>query len=288
MALAVQPFFCPGENMFTDNRIEIEKLIEDEEIKEPARKYLGLSGIGHPCARAIFYSFRLYLPPRILTPREARLYRRGHNEEPIIINDLEKVGVKIISTQDECSDCEGHVKGHLDSKMIGVPPYQKTQMLGEFKTSKTKYFDALTRSQSVEKSFNSHYAQAQSYMYKFKLKYCLYVCVNKEDDRRYYEIIPLNKAYAKDLLAKATDIVLSTFPPIKLSEQPSYYRCGPKWCEYRNICHFNAIDKINRSCRSCRFAEVHDKARWKCSKKKKFLSWKKQQEGCGKWKLLKS
>lgn len=268
--------------------LKIEEIIESRIITEPSRKYLGLSGIGHPCKRYIWYQFRLFLPPQELTPREHRLFRRGHREEPIIIDDLTKVaGVEFLTTQDECSTCSGHVKGHLDAILRRVPGLKKkVKVLGEFKTSKTKYFEELVKSESVKKAFFSHYCQMQAYMHLFKLKFALYICVNKEDDRRYYELVEYDKKFAEALIEKAHEIVLSEQPPLQAFPNSSYYRCGPKWCEYRNICWFNAHKKINRSCRSCKHSEIHDKGRWKCKLKRKFLSFEEQKAGCKKWELL--
>lgn len=270
-----------------EKKLEIEKIIEGREIIEPSRKYLGLSGIGHPCRRAIFYQFRLFLPPETITPRESRLFQRGHREEPIIIDDLTKVaGVEFLTTQDECSSCEGHVKGHLDAVLRRVPGLKKkAKVLGEFKTSKTKYFNDLEKSGSVKKTFNSHFCQMQSYMHLFKLKFALYICVCKEDDRRYYEIVEYEKDFATSLIEKAEEIVLAEEPPKKLGSNSSYYRCGPKWCRYRNICWFTEKG-INKTCRSCKHVSIHDKGRWKCDLKRKFLSWEKQKKGCKKWELL--
>lgn len=270
--------------MFEKAGLKVERLIEKRKIKEPSRKYLGLSGIGHPCSRAICYAFRLFLKPRILTPREVRLFKRGHLEEPIILSDLKEfAGVELLSTQEECSACSGHVKGHNDGILVNVPGLKKKEkVLGEFKTSKTKYFEDLLKAQSVEKAFNSHYCQMQAYMHLFKLKWAIYICVNKEDDRRYYELVKYNKQYAKNLMEKAENIVLAERLPDRIGNS-NYYRCGPKWCEYRDICHFNNWKNINRSCRSCSNVEIHDKGRWKCGKTKKYLTWKKQKKGCKNW-----
>lgn len=274
--------------MFLDDRPKVEKLIEDPLHTEAPRKYLGLSGIGHPCKRAIWYAFRMYLPPKQITQREKRLYGRGHREEPIIIADLKKIGVELINTQDECSTCSGHVKGHLDAVLKKVPGLKKyKKVLGEFKTSKTKYFLDLVRRQSVKKAFQSHYDQMQAYMHLFKIKAALYICVNKEDDSRYYEIVKYDKGYCKILMEKAEDIVLSEKPPYRLGNS-SYYRCGPKWCEYRKLCHFDDLKHLNKTCRSCKHVEIHEKGVWYCGKRKEERSWQAQQKGCKKWSFIKT
>ena len=38
-------------------KLKTESLIEDQELVEPPRSYFGISGIGHNCARALWYTF---------------------------------------------------------------------------------------------------------------------------------------------------------------------------------------------------------------------------------------
>lgn len=265
----------------------VEKAVETRIIKDDVREYLGISQLGHPCSRFLYYEFRMFLPAEELSPRRKRLYGRGHKEEPIIIEDLESVGVELISTQSRTVTCHGHVQGHLDAVLIGIHDAPKTPHLGEFKTSATKYFNPLVKSRSVKKSFPSHYDQMQGYMHQFKLTRALYICVNKEDDRRYYERIDYDKSYALGLFEKALDIVIATRLPARLSEDPNFYRCHENFCRYRGLCHFpsDKNNKTNRTCRSCNYIEVHDKGRWKCTKKKEYRSFKKQLKACKKWKM---
>jgi len=267
------------------SKLKIEKEIEEKVVVEPYRKYFGISQIGNPCTRYLFYQFRFYLQ-NVITPREKRLYQRGHREESIIITDLEEAGVRVISTQNEMTACSGHIKGHLDATLENIPDAPTTPHLGEFKTSATKYFNQLVSSQSVKKTFVTHYDQCQGYMHLQKLTRALYICVNKEDDRRYYEIIDYDKQYAISLFEKAEIIIMATMPPNKIGDS-SFYRCGPKWCQFRNICHFKETETINKTCRSCKFIEVHDKGRWYCSKKQEFRTFKQQKKGCKKYLLLK-
>lgn len=272
-----------------DTRIKVEKKIEDRETQEETRKYLGLSGIGHPCSRYLWYRFRLWQKPGTITPKQKRLFGRGHREEPIIIDDLKKIGVKIVSVdQDECSAIGDHLKGHLDAILANVPGLKKyKKVLGEFKTSATKYFNLLVKSGSVEKTFFTHYCQMQGYMHLFKIRVCLYICVCKETDERYYEIVEHDSGFAKDLMDKADEIILSDLAPLRLGKS-NYYRCGPKWCEMRNLCHFQDLSKAWRTCRSCKHIKVHDKGEWYCEKRKEKRSWEKQFKPCKKYQRLKT
>ena len=63
-----------------------------ESKAEKPRGHLGGSLLGHHCERWLWLSFRWAVqesfPGRVL-----RLFRRGHNEEDIIIRDLRAIGI---------------------------------------------------------------------------------------------------------------------------------------------------------------------------------------------------
>jgi hypothetical protein len=84
------------------------KLLDDGVIVSAHRPYLGMSQIGHACERYLWFSFHwAYVdtfPRRIL-----RLFNRGHREEPVIVEDLERIGMKFSGDQDEVVCAWGHV-----------------------------------------------------------------------------------------------------------------------------------------------------------------------------------
>lgn len=271
--------------LMPQKRLHIEKAIEDDLTENDIREYLGISQLGHPCNRHLFYKFRWFNKSMIITPREKRLFNRGHQEELVLKNDLEKVGVRIVSAQGLVRTCYDHIQGHYDFIVINIPDAPKTYHLLECKTSALKYFEQLLKAQSVKKAFLSHFCQCQGYMHKFKLVRCLYVCTCKDDDRRYYERIDYDKNFSLSLFEKGEAIVASKVYPEKISEDPKYYRCGEKWCEFRMVCHFKAPIE-NQTCRSCKNVEIHDKGRWFCNKYEKFLTFEEQIKGCKSWCLL--
>ena len=66
-----------------------------EELTKPMemRPYLGMSKLGHPCSRYLWYSFRWCFTVEI-EARKKRLFMRGHREEPAIIHELQQIGIK--------------------------------------------------------------------------------------------------------------------------------------------------------------------------------------------------
>src|SRR6516165_4637020 len=48
----------PETNPFDPTLAAVDRAIEERAAQQPSRPYLGMSAIGHPCARALWYSFR--------------------------------------------------------------------------------------------------------------------------------------------------------------------------------------------------------------------------------------
>lgn len=267
-----------------DTRLKVEQKIEDKMIMEPFRPYLGISSIGKNCARELWYGFRLCAPNKI-SPRLKRLFMRGHYEEPIIQKDLRSIGIVCHVTQDNQPEVvcgNGHIKGHCDDVLTNVPDAPKTPHLGEYKTHNDKSFKDLKK-KGLKLSKPVHYDQMVCYMHLLKLKRGLYIAVNKNDDTRYYERIAANPDRANELIQKGESIISTEIPPQKIGNS-TWYEC--KWCNYYQICHFG--EKPLKNCRTCKFCDIHDEGKWKCSGLKIELSFDQQQLGCQRHKYLES
>jgi len=267
-----------------DTRLKVEQMIEDGLITQKPRPYLGMSMLAEPCQRKLWYGFRMCSELKI-SPRVNRLFGRGHNEEPIIQNDLRKIGVICLvdpNNQPEFIDGNGHMKGHPDDQLLNIPDAPKTPHLGEYKTHNKKSFTHLQK-HGLKKSKPIHYGQMQVYMRKWGLIRGLYVAVCKDDDSRYYERVTLDIQYADELLKKGRDIISSETPPSKRFTDPEYYEC--KWCNYYEICHHGILPLKN--CRTCYYGDIHDEGKWKCSGHKIELSFQQQQIGCHRHKYMK-
>jgi hypothetical protein len=239
-----------------DNRLKVEKMIEDGVIQGEKRGYLGLSQIGKECPRALWYDFR-FCSKNEFSPRLARLFARGHREEPIIIADLEKIGVKVHSDQAEVVCGHGHIKGHIDGAADNVPDAPKTTHLLEFKTMAEKYFKIL-QAKGLKESNPVYYAQCQCYMLLMDFSRTLFISVNKNTDARYYERIKLDKPEARDYIRRGETIIFDEHPAYRVES----YKC--KWCNHKPICKEGAIPEKN--CRTCQHADMEDKGEWSCQK----------------------
>lgn len=254
-------------------KLKVEQDIEDREILNGFRPYLGMSGIGGPCTRALWYGFR-FCAQETLTPRKDRLLKRGHREEPIINEDLEKAGMIVHSTQVEFVDCNGHMLGHCDGKVDNVPDAPKTTHLLEEKTANDKNFKKFMKL-GLQAAHTTYYGQVQVYMKKAKLTRTLFIVVNKNDDARYYERIKLDNDYAKELITRGWDIVSSEVPLPKIGG-PTWFEC--KWCNHYQVCHFN--EEPIKTCRTCTSVDICDNGVWRCSKYDIELAFQQQLIAC--------
>ena len=275
-------------------------MIEDRVISGEMRGYLGLSQIGKECCRSLWYDFR-FCSKKEFSARVARLFARGHREEPIIVADLQDIGIKVHSDQAEAICGYGHIKGHIDGIGENIPDAPKTPHLLEFKTMKegvtaTKtrkatYFHKL-KEKGVKYSNPVYYAQCQCYMHLMKLTRTLFVAVNKNTDERYYERIKLDSAEAKAIIRRGESIILSESPPQRLKpsgNQDKNWQCN--FCDHKAICLHQA--EPLRNCRTCQYCDMENEGKWSCSEKetngeKYWLSLEKQIEGCNDWRKLKT
>jgi hypothetical protein len=135
-------------------------------------------------------------------------------------------------------------------------------LLNEYKTNATgSGFENINKF-NLSKSKPKHWAQVCQYGAKFNLKYCLYMIENKNDSDIIIKIIELDWKYGLELEKKAEAIINSKEKPPRISDNPAFFSC--KYCHLSEICHNDKPVEIN--CRSCRFAEPIENAKWKCHK----------------------
>ena len=264
----------------TPTKLKIAQMIEDVEIIQGHRAYLGVSQIGETCERKLRYSFRC-VKQRSVTARVARLLQRGHNEEPIIIADLKKIGINVHSDQKEVVAGHGHIKGHIDGIAENVPDAPKTPHLLELKTANDKSFKDVS-AKGIQQSKPIHFYQMVIYMYLLGLKRGLYIIVNKNNDERYYERIKEEPALAKSKLDDGVRKVIGVDAPMDKRYKPAWYEC--KWCDYYEICHFDG--KIKQHCRTCSHCSIKNNGVFKCITKNLKLTFTQQMQGCDEYKKL--
>lgn len=257
--------------------LKIEQVIEGVMIPQRMSNHLGPSAIGGSCQRKTWYNFRNY-KARQIDARTNRIFRRGDREEPIVIKDLKKVGVKVLTTQEQITFLSGHGNAYSDGRITNLPDAPKTEHLLEIKTANDRNFNAFVK-QGVKQKSPQYWVQVQVYMKLFGLKRCLFVVANKNTDARYYERIRYNKRDATQFINQGMSILNAITPPRKEVS----YQC--KWCDYEAIC--KGVEKPYHGCRSCISITPNNDGKWHCSSKGKNISRKKQLKGCKEYRVIK-
>tara|TARA_R110002020_G_scaffold320466_1_gene536375 strand:- start:2039 stop:2890 length:852 start_codon:yes stop_codon:yes gene_type:complete len=268
----------------------IDKKLAASDSNDWRRAHLGGSGIGDECLRKIWYSFRWFKKPDF-EGRILRLFRRGHKEEPLFIEDLELIGVKVSTGPEPGKQWSfqrlgGHFGGSIDGAAIGLPETRNEWTLLEFKTHNEKSFKDLEK-RGLKVSKPMHFDQIQIYGHALGFSKALYLAVCKNDDRRYSEIVEIDEGYGDEIIRKAEHIITAKEPPQKLSKSPSFYYC--KWCPYLEICHYD--EKPASNCRTCVFSkpsgvntekssEEQGAGVWSCGSTGQELSFDEQKKGC--------
>ena len=251
-----------------------------ENKKQDRRDYMGISYIGHPCDRFIWMSHRWALEPKF-PGRVLRLFNTGHREEPRVVEELKGIGAEVWEVNPETqqqwqvSACNGHVKGHLDGVVQGVPEAPKTPAVLEVKTHSMKSFNDLIAN-GVRKSKPQHYVQMILYVGLMGLDRALYYAVAKDTDDLYTEWVHFDQDVFDANLAKAQRLIDMTEPPARISEDPAHWQC--KFCTYHAACHGDTAAEAN--CRTCCHSTPVKEAAWACSAKAKTLTLEQQKAGC--------
>jgi hypothetical protein len=237
--------------------------LEKKEL--PFRNHLGLSNIGEPCHRAIWFGFRW--TTRMQHPAWlVRLFERGHLEEPRFNTFLRSVGIKVQDVHPEtgkqfkASRAFGHVGGSTDGFAYGFVEHPNEWVLLEMKTHSLKSFESLVK-KGVKIDKPKHFAQVQVYMRSFKLSKCFYMAVCKNNDNLYSEWIYIDEAFADEKLTLADSIAMSQAAPDRVALSSTDYRC--RMCDHRGAC-WNRVDP-DVNCRTCHHSFPNEQGTWSCA-----------------------
>ena len=237
------------------------------------RSHLGASLIGRECKRYLWYVFRWCLHEKT-TGRQQRLFNRGHREEARYIEWLEGIGFKVwFENRDEgpnekgefpqyrISDVMGHFGGSLDGIAVLPERYGIAEpVLLEFKTNGTGAGFNKLADDGMPIAKPEHFAQTSTYGKKYNFRYCVYLNINKNDDSLHVEVVKLNHSLGEQMIMKAEQIILSQTAPARLSDNPTFHKCG--YCHMKEVCHKGAVPE--RNCRSCKHAHPVENAEWFC------------------------
>ena len=241
---------------------------------------INVGDLGAECDRALWYAFRRASEPEKIEGRKLRIFDTGDIEEQRILDDLRSIGCAVGYQQERVRFVGGHVRGKTDAEAEDLPEHP-ARLLVECKSSNDRGFKELQRL-GVQKAKPYHYTQVQLYMHGRNLPMALYVCVNKNDDDIWAELVPYDAAYCARTLARAERIIRSDDPPSKLHDDPNAkgaFVC--KMCRHKGVCHDG--DWARRHCRTCIHATALTESKdacWDCAKWQKPLTLDEQAAGC--------
>lgn len=255
-----------------------------EQKKEKPRPYLGWSQIGDVCERKIWLDFRWAIP-QVIEPRIKRLFDTGFREEDRILEELKLAGCEVLSRDEEgnqfgCKSFGGHLSGHLDAKVLGLPSAPKTWHLVDVKTIKSKKFDQLLKD-GMEKMYPKYWAQCHGYMGEFGLTRAEFIFVCKDDDRIWSERFHFDEDVYLKHKKRAEQIIFSNRIPPPISASPSWYQC--KFCDAYDFCHQKEQIK-EKNCRTCFFSRALPDGSWFCKSHQDEIPLDFQYQGCDNFK----
>lgn len=271
----------------------IKRHIEETQPTRPTRGYLGMSGVGNDCKRALWYGYRFVTYPHF--PAETLLkFADGHNSEDITADRIRAalpesrlVTHTAAGEQLPFSDINGHFRGHCDGIALNLPEFPDQWVIWEHKCSDRVTVNKLVRAvdkHGEDKALANwnyvYYVQAILYMYYGKLDQHI-MTVSHSGSRDYVQVItPANNYQAEAVIGIAKQVIASDKPLAKLRDDPEYYKC--KWCDHSEVCHGTAAPEVN--CRTCVFSApdlTGDDGKWICKKHHNFeIPMKTQVNGC--------
>lgn len=254
----------------------------EDNQEDGRRPHLGASLIGRPCERQLWYTFRWATITRhggLLL----RLFETGQMAEARFVKNLRDIGVEVMEVnpatgkQWSVSDFGGHFGGSMDGAALGITEAPKTWHVLELKTHSAKSFADLVKN-GVVKSKPEHHAQMMTYMGYTGMERAAYMAVNKDTDELYFERIDFDPVEFAKIKARAERIIRSAEPPLRISNDPSWYLC--RFCDFHAICHESAPPQAN--CRTCAHStpELDGDRRWSCAHYKADISLDAQKDGC--------
>jgi len=269
----------------------IDRAIEAVENAKPSRTYLGMSSIGRPCRRELWYAFRWAAP--ITFPAAAhKRFQDGHHGEDVQAQRLRLVDGITLHTIDPrtgqqfgFSDVGGHFRGHMDGAILGLLQAPKTyhvwehKQVGDDKQAKlAKAKQDLGEKAALQSWDEVYYAQGVLYMHYSGMDRHYLTCASAGGRHTISVRTEAAPQVARGLIEKARTIITAPEPLERLSERPDWYQC--KRCHYHGLCHEQRVAAI--SCRTCAHATpaLDGDGRWVCERYQCSITTEQQRMAC--------
>lgn len=227
----------------------VDASVQRRRDEQAARDYVGLSEIGDPCLRKLFYK-AVKAPVAAIAPRMLRIFEVGHAMESLMIDWLRSAGFVILDRdpetgqQWEVRQLNGRLQGHIDGIITSGPqiPGVPFPLILECKGLANRYWNQAVK-KGIELAEPKYFVQTQEYMGYKQIPNTLLGVVNKDNAELYWEFIPYQEAVAQKFSDRAVSLfraIETNQVPPRIAARPDFYRC--KMCDYREtICWKGAV-----------------------------------------------
>jgi hypothetical protein len=211
--------------------------------RDPPRRYLGASILGHPCARRICYA-ATGMPAdagRELTGQKLRIFTLGHvfEEKAAEFLRLAHFDLRTRNGRGEqfgFTIVEGRIAGHIDGAIVAGPVDLPYPLGWECKSLNARsWSDTVKRGVKLSKEI--YYGQLQLYMAYMELEHSLFTAINKDTGELWHELVPFDPERAQALSDRAAEIIRT------LDAGDLMPRCAPsrdnftcRFCEFQDRC----------------------------------------------------
>jgi hypothetical protein len=207
----------------------IDDAIQKRIDSKQSRSYMGASGLGEPCDRKLWYSYKQ--PKSNHTPRTQRIFDLGNMLEDYLVRLIRDAGI-LIHTVDENNEQfgfeDGIIAGHIDGVLEDGAP-----VLIEFKSYNSTRFAALKKA-GVKENDPTYFTQCQIYMGKMELESCVFMAICKNDCDLYTETIDFDPIEFNWALQRGKEIGAMEGLPERKYNHISHFKC--KLCNWAKDC----------------------------------------------------
>lgn len=224
-----------------------DRALEARAATQPRRAYLGMSSIGHPCSRKLWYDLNNPNP----RPHDAATLKRfadGHASEAVMAERLRLVPGLTLETEDPngnqwgFSDHGGRFRGHMDGAILGLLQAPKTwhvwehKCVGEKKQAELVKLKAEKGEKAALKAWDEvYYAQACLYMHYSGMERHYLTCATPGTRTVVSVRTEHDPIHAAQLIEKAERILNARVPLAKISDDPAWWQC--RLCDHAATCH---------------------------------------------------
>jgi hypothetical protein len=207
-----------------------------QQEREERRPYLGASGIGSECLRAVQWSWQFDSEFPATTQR---IFKRGHMFEEITIKAFHQAGFRMErGPRAEFSVFGGLFRGHADGIIIKAPVSLLTPCLWEHKAVGSRGWNKLERD-GIRKAYPQYYSQVSLYQAYLGLDEnpAVFTAVNSDSCEILHLLVPFDAEEAQRSSDRAVNIIKAvqageTLP--RITTKPDDWRC--KMCQHRVRC----------------------------------------------------